>query len=590
MAERTADYGAKRAHGWPTLNIQRLFGLALVSKVVLAALGYVFDSPLWLGFVAPVVVMVAYMVVGYKTRGHEISEEKFADSCYYLGFIFTIASIVVCLLDVPKMSASNGLQGIALRFGAAMVSTVLGMAVRVYLVSFRKDSSDAFQDAEQALLDTTRMFTAQLQDNLKTLKSFEQQVIDASKTSVANVQLQVEALSRNFSETLSEFYKQINEENRAAFREMADEGKAASARLAAAVDDYSQGMKGNLNSIESKVTQFADAVTTRLATTEFPDDYFAKRLKGPMDALALETQNVGNTVRAVNDEVKESAVALRGTINSLNAKLKSSVAVMDGVVKMTERHEALLAASEKQTQTYSGLLGRFADIENTLKAVVATAGATNQASGEVLNTLAGLAADSAGLRDTVRSSLADVAAQNAALGQAVHNSVFEVAKKIEDQTTLATVGLAKVDEHARRTEAGAASVVQAFKDHSEQLSAAGERLDVVTNASQELQRQLEAVAAGNANLLEVTAKRLQHVERVAAQSEQIVASLTELRPLLGRHIDALLSNAAASPNRPDPTVPSRGLPPLAAQGGPIVAPGPSAQASSLPPPQSSTNK
>jgi ABC-type transporter Mla subunit MlaD len=590
MAERTADSGAQRAHGWPTLNIQRLFGLALVFKVVLAALGYVFDSPLWLGFVAPLVVMVAYMVVGYKTRGHEISEEKFADSCYYLGFIFTIASIVVCLLDVPNMLGSNGLHGIALRFGAAMVSTVLGMAVRVYLVSFRKDSSDAFQDAEQALLDTTRMFTAQLQDNLKTLQSFEQQVIDASKTSVANVQLQVEALSRNFSETLSEFYKQINEENRAAFREMADEGKAASARLAAAVDDYSQGMKGHLNSIESKVTQFADAVTTRLATTEFPDDYFAKRLKGPMDALALETQNVGNTVRAVNDEVKESAVALRGTINSLNAKLKSSVAVMDGVVKMTERHEALLAASEKQTQTYSGLLGRFADIENTLKAVVATAGATNQASGEVLNTLAGLAADSAGLRDTVRSSLADVAAQSAALGEAVRNSVFEVAKKIEDQTTLATAGLAKVDEHARRTEAGAASVVQAFKDHSEQLSAAGERLDVVTNTSQGLQRQLEAVAAGNADLLEVTAKRLQHVERVAAQSEQIVASLTELRPLLGRHIDALLSNAAASPNRPDPTLPSSGLPPLAAQGGPIVDPGPSVQASSLPPPQSSTNK
>jgi hypothetical protein len=590
MAERTADSGAERAHGWPTLNIQRLFGLALVLKVVLAAFGYVFDSPLWLGFVAPLVVMVAYMVVGYKTRGHEISEEKFADSCYYLGFIFTIASIVVCLLDVPKMSANNGLQGIALRFGAAMVSTVLGMAVRVYLVSFRKDSSDAFQDAEQALLDTTRMFTAQLQDNLKTLKSFEQQVIDASKTSVANVQLQIEVLSRNFSETLSEFYKQINEENRAAFREMADEGKAASARLAAAVDDYTQGMKDNLNSIESKVILFADAVTTRLATTEFPDDYFAKRLKGPMDALALETQNIGNTVRAVNDEVKESAVALRGTINSLNAKLKSSVAVMDGVVKMTERHEALLAASEKQTQTYSGLLGRFADIENTLKAVVATAGATNQASGEVLNTLAGLAADSAGLRDTVRSSLADVAAQNAALGQAVRNSVFEVAQKIEDQTTLATAGLAKVDEHARRTEAGAASVVQAFKDHAEQLSVAGERLDVVANASQGLQRQLEAVAAGNDNLLEVTAKRLQHVERVAAQSEQIVASLTELRPLLGRHIDALQSNASASLNRPEPTSPSSGVPPLAERGGPIVVPVPSAQASSLPPPQSSTNK
>lgn len=314
MAELTAEEGAQRARGWPTLNIQRLFGLALLLKLVLAVLGYVFDSPLWLGFVAPLAVMVAYMLVGYKTRGHEVSEEKFADSCYYLGFIFTIASIVVCLFDVPKMSAGSGLRDIALRFGAAMVSTVLGMAVRVYLVSFRKDSNDALQDVEQALLDTTRMFTAQLQDNLKTLKSFEQQVIDASKTSVANVQAQVEALARNFSETLSEFYKQLNEENRAAFEKMTEEGKAASARLAAAVDGYSLGMQGHLRSIEDKVTQFADALTARLATTEFPDDYFAKRLQAPLDALASETQNVGNTVRAVNDAVKESAVALRATV------------------------------------------------------------------------------------------------------------------------------------------------------------------------------------------------------------------------------------------------------------------------------------
>jgi hypothetical protein len=585
MAELTAEEGAQRARGWPTLNIQRLFGLALLLKLVLAVLGYVFDSPLWLGFVAPLAVMVAYMLVGYKTRGHEVSEEKFADSCYYLGFIFTIASIVVCLFDVPKMSAGSGLRDIALRFGAAMVSTVLGMAVRVYLVSFRKDSNDALQDVEQALLDTTRMFTAQLQDNLKTLKSFEQQVIDASKTSVANVQAQVEALARNFSETLSEFYKQLNEENRAAFEKMTEEGKAASARLAAAVDGYSLGMQGHLRSIEDKVTQFADAVTARLATTEFPDDYFAKRLQAPLDALASETQNVGNTVRAVNDAVKESAVALRATVGSLNAKLKSSVAVMDGVVKMTERHEALLAAGEKQAQTFSGLLERLAQMEATLKAVIATAGATNQASGEVLTRLAGLAADSTALREAIRSSLAEVAAQNKALGQAVQSSVLEVANKIENLAELTTAGIAKVDEHARRTEAGAATVVQAFKDHSEQLSAAAGRLDVGTDASLGLQRQLEAVAAGNAQLLDATTNRLQHADRVAVQSEQIVASLLELRPLLARHVEALQANGAAPVSRAPFAAPSNGLSPLAAEGFPIVAPVTATSASPAPAPQ-----
>jgi ABC-type transporter Mla subunit MlaD len=589
MAELTSDSRARGVRSWPTLNIQRLFGVALALKVCFAAAGYALNSPFWLGFVAPLVVMVAYMVVGYKCRGIDVPEERFADSCYYLGFIFTIASIVVCLLDVPKMSVGSGLQDIALRFGAAMVSTVLGMAVRVYLVSFRKDSSDALQDIEQALLDTTRMFTVQLQDSFRALQSFEQQVIDASKTSVASVQAQVEALSKNFSETLSKFYEQLNEENRAAFREMTEEGKAASARLAAAVDGYSQGMQGHLTTIEGKVTQFADAVVARLATTEFPDDYFAKRLQGPMDALALEIQSVGGAVGAINHEVKESAVALRGTIGSLNAKLKSSVAVMDGVVKMTERHQALLVAGEKQAQTYSGLLDRLADIENTFKTVVAAAGATNQASGEVLTRLAGLAADSAALREVIRSTLVEVAAQHAAVGEAIRTAVLEVGTKFEGQAALVTGVLSKVEEQARRAEAGSAGLVEALKTHAAHVTTSSGRVDAATNASEGIRQQLEAVVVSNGQILEGAAKRLESVERVAAQVEKMAATLMDLRPLLMQQVEAIQPSSAATPSRPNPGVAGNGLSFFADQSLPINSPSPAAATPTLPAPQPGTN-
>lgn len=532
---------------WPTLNIQRLFGCALFLKVVFALLSLWLQSPMLLGLVVPLGVMVTYMYVGYRTRGNEVSEEKFADSCYYLGFIFTIASIVVCLYDIPKMTAGGGLEDIATRFAAAMISTVLGMAVRVYLVSFRKDAADAIRDVEQALLDTTRLFTAQLQENLKTLQSFEQQVVSAGQSSVAGVQVQVEALARNFSESLSQFYAQLNEENRGAFREMADEAKAASARLAGAVDNYSQGMQAHLGNIESKVTQFADAVSARLSTTEFPDDYFARRLKGSMDQLALETQNIGGAVRAVNDEVKESAVALRKTIGSLDAKLKTGVAVMDGVVQMAERHEALLAASAKQSETYSGFLERMPEIERTLGDVVATAGATNQASGEVLTRLAELAADSASLREALRSSLGEVAAQNAAVGEAVRSAVLEVAAKLDGQTLLAGGLLTKVDEHARRMAQGSAEVVLALKGHAEQL---------------------DAVAASNGQLMEGNRKRLEGAQRAAAHSESILVSLAQLGSLLDKQMEVLQAGAASRSTPP----PANGGSSLPLEGWPGSAP------------------
>lgn len=532
---------------WPRLNTQRIFGAALGLKIVLAGLSYVLSMPFWLGFVAPLMVMVGYMVVGYETRSDEVSEEKFADSCYYLGFIFTIVSIVVCLIDIPHMTAGGGLQDIAVRFGAAMISTVLGMCVRVYLVSFKRDASDAMHDAEQALLDSTQLFTVQLQENLKSLQSFEQQVVAAGRASVTAVQVQVEALARNFSETLSQFYAQLNEENRVAFREMANEAKAASARLAASVDGYSQEMQTHLGNIESKVAQFADAVSARLAATEFPDDYFAKRLKEPLDQMVLEIKGVGSAVRAVDDEVRETAVALKATLGSLNAKLKTGTTVMDGVVEMAERHRALLAASEKQAETYAGYLDRMAQIEAALADVVNMAGATNQTSSEVLTRLTGLAIDSAALREAVRTSLADAAAQNVALGATVHAAVLELASKIQRQADVTSGLLGKVDEQAQRIGQGSVEIVQALTGHAREMVAVSGRFEAVAGAGEGLSRQLEAVVASNAQLLDGSRKRLEGFERAAAHTENIVVSLAQIHPLLSRHVEALQASAVLQP-------------------------------------------
>jgi len=253
----------------------------------------------------------------------------------------------------------------------------------------------------------------------------------------------------------------------------------------------------------------------------------------------LETQGVGLAVRAVNDEVKDSAVALKATLGSLNAKLKTGATVMDSVVQMAERHHALLATAEKQAETYSGFLDRMSQIEQALSDVVKTAGITNEASGQVLTRMAGLAADSASLREAIRTSLSEVAAQNAALGEAVSSSVMKVSVKLEDQSLLTGGLLARVDQTALRIEQGSGNVVMALNGHAEQLIAINVRLEGVVSCSQGLSSQLQAVVASNEQLLDSSRKRLEGVERAAAHSESIVVSLAELNPLLSRQVEAL---------------------------------------------------
>jgi hypothetical protein len=99
----------------------------------------IITSVTWgLGFFMPLLIMIVYMIYGYnKVKGKSHSELlSFGDSCYYLGFLFTITSIILAMADIRGDSFIIG--DIAIRFAAAMVTTLLGMAMRVYLVTFSR--------------------------------------------------------------------------------------------------------------------------------------------------------------------------------------------------------------------------------------------------------------------------------------------------------------------------------------------------------------------------------------------------------------------------------------------------------------------
>lgn len=258
------------------IRVQKLFVVILFFKILSSGLGWYFGFPWSLGFWIPLALMTAYIVLGLKRHDSDVTDEKYADTCYYLGFIFTITSIIFSLFDLPNIGTK--IQDIAVRFGAAMVSTVLGLAVRVYLVSFKRDVADAIKDAEDAVIDASQKFREQLVIAFEKLRDFQSEVDVASKATVERVQMQVEAMSKNYADKLSGFFAELTSRNQEAFTEALAEVRGASGRLANSVDGYSKGMRTNLASIEEKVVAFADAVTDRLRTTTFPDDYFAKNL------------------------------------------------------------------------------------------------------------------------------------------------------------------------------------------------------------------------------------------------------------------------------------------------------------------------
>jgi hypothetical protein len=482
----------------PKLSVQKLFAVTLTLKIISSGLGLVLNSPWILGFAVPITIMVFYMVLGHYTREEDISSEKFADSCYYIGFIFTMTSIIFSLFDLPNLGASDGMRNIALRFGAAMVSTVLGMGVRVYLVSFRKDASDAIKEAEEAVLDATRMLVSQLNAVLDELKKFEVQVVDASKMSVENVNRQISELGQNYARSLNGFYVQVTEENRAIFKDMGVQVSEATSRLTWAVDTYSSGIKGSLESIERRVTEFSDAVTSRLANTTFPDDFFASKLKEPLDQLKVEASGLGNSVRRVSELVEGSSETLAAGLKKITSKTKKTQDAMDALVQLTEQHQLLLSNAGNQLNTLLTLSERMHQIDTALQAAMQMIGINSNASAGLLAKVASLSAENSALRLEIKGAMDDLT------------------RKLDATTTLATGVFHNLEAKVVELRTGASEVIASFAQHSGSSATIAQQLATTGTYFHGIVEQLQSISDTNAEVAG-SARSAAHNSSVAAQ-------------------------------------------------------------------------
>ncbi|MFW2353976.1 hypothetical protein [Hydrogenophaga sp.] len=385
------------------IRVQKLFAIALVLKVLSSGLGWYLQSPWILGFGVPICIMVVYIWLGLFRRDSDVSDDKFADSAYYLGFIFTITSIIFSLFDLPNIGAK--IQDIAVRFGAAMVSTVLGLGIRVYLVSFRVDVSDAIRDAEDTLLGATRAFTERLTMALERLQDFESRVDLATRSSIERVNLQVEALSKNHADKLTGFFSDLTNRNQEGFTKALDEVREASSRLATSVDGYASGMRGHLGSIEVRVDDFAHAVSTRLQKTTFPDDYFAKRLAAPLNQLESAAGEIALKVVSAGAEMSKTAEALSSSLVSVQHKSADAETAMDSILRLSGQQHLVLETAQGQLNALVQLSSKLESFDALLTSMVAELRVGHETSSTLSSHVSKLVGETADSREVVARNI-----------------------------------------------------------------------------------------------------------------------------------------------------------------------------------------
>jgi methyl-accepting chemotaxis protein len=237
--------------------------------------------------------MIGYVVIGLRRPDKDLSDEKFADTCYYLGFIFTIVSIVFCLLDLPNIGTA--LEAIAVRFGAAMVSTVMGLIVRVYLVSFKKDFIDAVQASEDAILRASENFISQIERATETSAAFQVKLVEITQSTTDQVQRRLDENLKEHVEQVAKFLMQTSEATRLGLAHCVEMIETSASRFSSSTNQQLEHTQIFLQKLDTELSTFSSRLNKSLNLMELPHDFFSSRLQPALEELVDSTNQISQS-------------------------------------------------------------------------------------------------------------------------------------------------------------------------------------------------------------------------------------------------------------------------------------------------------
>ena len=354
----------------------------------------------------PVAAMVLYAARGWRA-GRAVSEsQQFADSCYYLGFLFTLLALIASLAEyAPAAGALGGsakkLDMFFTRFGLALVTTVLGLGLRVFLSNFRVDSDEGARDAEEALAEASHKLRHQvdqvsvdvrsqskamqamtdtlLEQTKKTVEESNEATRTALERSVSNFSDATGAASdalKGTASKLSEGLTKSSQELQAANRDAISENRRVLAEvLAGTTDGIRQANSSALGSVETAGRNLNSAVSEVVGV-----------ISSSAASVAREIESAGNAVLATQRDSERALSALQTVLATLSGDSDSAASSLESVRRSLnsiggseERVEDLKEALERITALWNEHGHRVEDWGNTLQGINNSAAADQKA-------------------------------------------------------------------------------------------------------------------------------------------------------------------------------------------------------------------
>jgi hypothetical protein len=295
-----------------------------------------------------IIPMIIYGIYVYSNR-KKPNVNTIADSAYFLGFLFTITSISLALyfLTPNEKDLSTQFNRIIQIFGFALITTIIGLLIKVCVVNLKPDLDDLSENIMENLHESVSLFDDELVNAIERFQEIDQQLSDRY-TDFTNKVIRMEKdtlektsghLDHIITNSGQELEKFINESGQSLTTSMEESSKTLTAIMTKVVKDIEEGGKA----------------------LDVPSDLFTDKLSEPLS-------NMKNQINEFNNELSEVIKSQRA-IASNTEKVSKIVTNLAEKMDIAEKLPDFVTVIDKSINEINLMTGTLKNTGNKLNEI-----------------------------------------------------------------------------------------------------------------------------------------------------------------------------------------------------------------------------
>jgi hypothetical protein len=293
--KRYSDFGDK----W-------FFGLAVGLGISLIVLGKSYLVETIKLYICLVAIMFFYGYYCWKSDYFRIRSDKAGDNIYYMGFLFTLASLGISLSQSTQDSFAT--ENIISNFGVALITTIFGVAGRVTFSQLRDTPQEIENESLNSVSDAARNLRKQLDEIVTDFNIFRTTI----KQSTNELHIEWTCSLKKQLDDVQNYYS-----------ELFDEIKVKNNEIVNQIDLFGKSINNintSINSIEVPKDVFKNHLKAYLA--DF--NSFFKKFHDTIDSKLQKLEKTTSTLQNVIENEKSLSESVKNISEFTNQQIKVS--------------------------------------------------------------------------------------------------------------------------------------------------------------------------------------------------------------------------------------------------------------------------